>query len=277
MNSFAAIFTALAAAAAPTPIADPALDSLDCPSLRIDFVQILPETIEPQTFRPPNPPFSEVALKQLSRAGQFDPNGLCQYRDANRALAPATPNRVIFFGDSITENWAIADRSLFSGAVLGRGVSAQSTGQMLLRFHQDVIQLNPRVVHIVAGINDAMNPGGAIGVRSNIIAMVELARAHGITVILGTLPPADAFWLAPGVELMPFVAEHNRWLQAYAKHEKIVLVDYRAALVGLDGRFLPGLSNDGLHPNRLGFARMGPLAGKALQTAISSRGKRSAR
>lgn len=166
---------------------------------------------------------------------------------------------------------------MFSGEVLGRGVSAQKTGQMLLRFQQDVIQLKPRVVHIMAGINDAMKPGGATGVRSNIASMVELARAHGITVILGNLTPADSYWLAPGVKLSAFVAEHNRWLQAYASREKIALVDYHAALAGPDGRFLPGLSNDGLHPNRLGFARMGPLAGKALQAALGNRLRQPAR
>lgn len=102
MKALAVVIASLAAATAPTPIADPALDRLDCPSLRVDFVQMLPETIEPQTFRPPDPPFSEDALNQLSRAEQFDPNGLCQYRDANRSQAPTTPDRAIFFGDSIT-------------------------------------------------------------------------------------------------------------------------------------------------------------------------------
>jgi lysophospholipase L1-like esterase len=244
---------------------DPALNALDCPSIRVDFGSILPELIEPRPFTAPNPPFSEAGLKQLRRSAALDPNGLCQYRDANRALLPATKHRVIFLGDSITENWAIAEKSLFVDDVLGRGISAQTTTQMLARFQQDVIDLKPRKVHIIAGINDAMSTGGAVGARANIVSMVELARAHGITVILGTLTPADTFWLAPGVELAPFVAEHNRWLRSYAAREGIALVDYHAALAGPDGQILPGVSNDGLHPNRLGYARMSSLARRALK------------
>ncbi|MFC0588980.1 GDSL-type esterase/lipase family protein [Novosphingobium aquiterrae] len=166
---------------------------------------------------------------------------------------------------------------MFSGEVLGRGVSTQKrrSDATAIPAGCDPAEAARRAHH--GWLNDAMKPGDATGVRSNIASMVELARAHGITLILGNLTPADSYWLAPGVKLMPFVADHNRWLQAYASREKIALVDYHAALAGPDGRFLPGLSNVGLHPNRLGFARMGPLAGKALQAALRNRLRQRAR
>lgn len=239
---------------------DPALAARDCAALRIDFIAMMPEMVQPQAFTPPDPPFSAESLKQLDRAATLDPNGLCQYRDANRALPPASPHRIVFLGDSITEYWALGDPQLFAGDVIDRGVSAQTTGQMLLRFQQDVIALHPQTVHILAGINDAMSAGGPAGTRANIVSMVELARAHGIRVVLGTLTPADTFWLAPGVKLAPLVAEHNAWLRSYAAREHIPLADYHAALAAADGRMQPGLSNDGLHPNRLGYQRMaGPV------------------
>lgn len=253
--------------------ADNPSESLDCAPLKIDFVRMMPEIIEPKPLDPPNPPFNEDDLKRLGAAAERDPNGLCHYRDANRALAAGSHNRVVFFGDSITEYWALADRDLFAGDILDRGVSAQNSSQMLLRFREDVIALHPRAVHILAGINDAMAPNGTLLTRSNIMSMVELARANGIKVILGTLTPADRFWLAPDVALAPFVADHNRWLREYAARERIAFVDYHAALAGPDGRMPASLANDGLHPNRLGYAKMGSLARKVLQQVLPGKRK----
>jgi lysophospholipase L1-like esterase len=252
---------------------DNPLDAVDCATLKIDFVRMLPEIVEPTPFVTPDPPFTPENLKQLAAAGSLDPNGLCHYRDANRALPARTQGRVVFFGDSITEYWSLADRNVFSGAVINRGISAQNTAQMLLRFQHDVIALRPRTVHILAGINDAMASNGTLSTRQNIISMVELARTHGIRVILGSLTPADGFWLAPEVKLAPFVARHNAWLREYAAREHIAFVDYFTPLSTPDAVMKPELSNDRLHPNRLGYAIMAPLVLEALK-ADAKHGKR---
>lgn len=263
----------LAASVAPAIAQDNPLDVVDCATLKIDFVRMLPEIVEPKPFVAPNPPFTPENLKQLAAAGSLDPNNLCHYRDANRALPATTQDRVVFFGDSITEYWGLADRNVFSGDVINRGISAQNTAQMLLRFQHDVIALRPRTVHILAGINDAMASNGTLSTRQNIISMVELARAHGIRVILGSLTPADRFWLAPDVDLAPFVAQYNAWLREYAARERIVFVDYFTPLSTTDGVMKPELANDRLHPNRLGYAILAPLVLEALK-ADTKRGKR---
>lgn len=198
---------------------------------------------------------------------------MCHYREANDALPTTGRNRVVFLGDSITEYWALGDGELFTGEIIDRGVSSQNSSQMLLRFRNDVIALHPSAVHILAGINDALSPNGTLLTRSNIISMVELARANNIKVILGTLPPADRFWLSPEARLAPFVAEHNRWLHEYAAREGITLADYYTQLAGPDGRMPASLANDGLHPNRLGYAKMGPVARKALQQTLREKNR----
>ncbi len=245
-----------------------ALDSLDCATLRVDYVRMMPEMIESKPHVPQDQPFSQADLKQLERSAVLDPNGLCHYRDANRALPVAANGRVVFFGDSITEYWQSGDPELFGKAVLDRGISSQTTNQMMLRFQQDVIALKPRVVHILGGINDAMAPNGTLSTRANIVSMVELARAHGITVILGTLTPADTFWLVPDAKLAPFVAEHNRWLRDYAAREHLILADYYTALASPAGKMPAEWSNDGLHPNRLGYARLAPVVRSALRKTV---------
>jgi lysophospholipase L1-like esterase len=253
------------ASSSPAFATDSPLDLIDCAPLKIDFVRMMPEMVEPKPFVAPDPPFTPENLKQFESSERIDPNGLCQYRDANRSLPPATFDRVVFFGDSITEYWQLGDNELFTGDVIDRGVSAQNTSQMLLRFQHDVIALNPRTVHILAGINDAMHSNGTLLTRQNVVSMVELAKAHGIDVVLGSLTPADGFWLVPDAKLAPFVAQHNAWLRTYAAREKITFVDYFAALAGPDGKIKPEWTNDGLHPNRLGYANMAPLVRQAIK------------
>ncbi|MEQ1548437.1 MAG: GDSL-type esterase/lipase family protein [Chakrabartia sp.] len=241
-----------------------ALDAVDCAALKVDFVRMMPEIIEPKPFISRDPPFTQDNLKQLSMAAELDPNGLCHYRDLNRKLPATTPSRIVFLGDSITEYWAIADPDLFSGEVIGRGISGQNTSQMLLRFQQDVIALQPRTIHIMAGINDAMAANGTLSTRSNIVSMVDLAQSHGIKIVLAALTPADSFWLVPGVKLAPFVADHNIWLRGYAAKMNIGFIDYNAVLATSGGDMERGLANDGLHPNRLGYARMSKLARRVI-------------
>jgi lysophospholipase L1-like esterase len=259
--AFVGLLGASTAAAAKS--LDP-LDAAGCATLRVDFVRLLPDMITPQKLVIPKSPFDQAALDQIAKASEQDPNGLCHYRDANRVLPKATSNRVIFFGDSITEYWALAAPELFKGDVINRGVSAQNTTQMLARFRHDVIDLKPRVVHIMAGINDPMSAGGILSTRSNIMAMVDLARAHRIRVILGSLTPSTGFWLAPGINLAPEIATLNAWLKTYAVREKIMFVDYHTQLAGEAGAIRGDLSNEGLHPNQSGYRLMTPLARHAI-------------
>ena len=138
------------------------------------------------------------------------------YREANAsALAASVATRVVFMGDSITESWALADPVFFDRGVVNRGISGQTTAQMLVRFRADVVALRPKIVHILGGTNDVAGntgPTSAQDFKNNIMSMVEIARANGIDVILGSLPPAAAFYLATGVE----AHDHNQRAQRMA-------------------------------------------------------------
>jgi lysophospholipase L1-like esterase len=195
---------------------------------------------------------------------------LCRYAADNRALA-AQKVRVVFMGDSITDNWIHADKELFSNGVVDRGISGQTTPQMLVRFRADVIALKPRAVHIMAGTNDiAGNTGAATleTVEGNIQTMAELARAHGIKVILASVPPAASFPWSPDKRPVPQIAALNAWLQSYAKENGFPYVDYHAALATPEGAMKPGYASDGVHPTPQGYAVMRPLALAAIARAV---------
>ena len=199
---------------------------------------------------------------------------LCHYAADNAALGPATPERVIFFGDSITELWKMQDPGAFTGEVLDRGVSGQTTAQMLIRYREDVINLHPRVVHIMAGTNDIAGntgPTSIAWIENNIRTMVEQAKANHIRVVLASIPPAARFTWAPALKPTPSIRTVNAWLAAYASEQGLVYVDYYAALNdGQDG-FKPAWTVDGVHPNAAGYAVMDPLAKKAVEQAMSGR------
>jgi lysophospholipase L1-like esterase len=197
---------------------------------------------------------------------------LCRYAGANRAsTASAQKVRVVFMGDSITDNWIRSDAALFSGGLVDRGISGQTTPQMLVRFRADVIALKPQAVHIMAGTNDiAGNTGAATiaTVKGNIQSMAELARAHGIKVILASVPPAAAFPWSPGKRPALQIAAMNLWLRGYAKANGFVYVDYFGALATPDGAMKPGLASDGVHPTAQGYAVMRPLALAAIARTL---------
>ncbi|WP_313433623.1 SGNH/GDSL hydrolase family protein [Novosphingobium sp.] len=187
---------------------------------------------------------------------------LCRYAEANRAIA-AQKVRVVFMGDSITDNWINADPQFFTEGLVDRGISGQTTAQMLVRFRQDVIALKPQAVHIMAGTNDiAGNTGAATmdTVFGNIQSMAELARAHGIKVIIASIPPAAAFPWSPDKRPVPQIAEMNARLAAYARANRFAFVDYHRAMALADGAMKPGLASDGVHPTPAGYAVMRPLA-----------------
>ena len=191
--------------------------------------------------------------------------GLCRYREENKALlASATRPRVVMMGDSITEGWLAADPSIFRNGVVDRGISGQTTAQMLVRFRQDVIDLKPRAVHIMGGTNDIFRDPGPVSadeVMGNIRSMAELARTHQIRVIIGSVLPA-----ANGGAPIAAIAEVNRRLAALAKSEGYAFVDYYSALDKGDGSMAAVDSGDGVHPTEAGYARMRPLAAKAIES-----------
>jgi lysophospholipase L1-like esterase len=227
--------------------------------------------VEPKPHITKTPPASEADRANYMHWSKIDPSGVCRYRLENRSLLPATDHRVIFIGDSITEAWKPSVPSLFTGDVLDRGVSGETTTQMLARFRTDVIDLHPAVVHIMGGINDIASPPGTALTRSNIESMAELARAHGITLILGSVTPSSFFQGSPELKPGPHIVRLDRWLRDYAAKNDLIYVDYYSPLQ--DGKLgiKDGLSNDGLHPNRRGFEAMTPLARAAIANALKKR------
>ena len=193
---------------------------------------------------------------------------LCQYRDANAAvLASGERTDVVFVGDSITEFWMVADPDFFTGGVVGRGISGQTSPQVLLRFYADVVRLRPRLVHILCGGNDiAGNTGPTVpeDYHANISAMIDIAQANGIAVVLGVLPPAKAFAWVPTVDPVPWVLKLNAWLEQTARDRGVALADYRPALAGADGTIRPDYTRDGVHPVSAGYAAMRPIALEAI-------------
>ena len=212
-----------------------------------------------------------------------DFGGLFRYAAANAALAAPKPGeaRVVFFGDSITDNWS---KPAFGGFFPGkpyvnRGISGQTTAQMLLRFRADVIELRPRAVVILAGTNDIAGNAGPVTldqVQDNLASMADLAHAHGIEVVLASLlPVSDDKKDASGQPVVrtrqrptATIRELNRWLAAYAAQNGHVYLDYFAATADASGVLRPELNDDGLHPNARGYAVMAPLAEKAIAAAL---------
>ncbi len=186
--------------------------------------------------------------------------GLCRFRADNDALiGTGVKPRLVFMGDSITENWLLGDPNLFGSDMVNRGISAQTTPQMLLRFRNDVVDLNPEMVHILAGTNDIAGNTGPLRAedfKNNIRSMVELAKANDIKVILGSIPPAAVFSWQPAVNPVPRVRELNGWLQNFAAEKDLGYIDYFTALSGPGGELRSELGNDGVHPNRDGYVIM---------------------
>jgi lysophospholipase L1-like esterase len=199
--------------------------------------------------------------------------GLCRYRAENAALRHPTTPRVVFMGDSITEFWKLAHPEFFIEGYLDRGVSGQTSAQMLVRFRQDVIDLRPAVVHIMAGTNDFAGNGGPTtleAIKANISSMVDLATANDVRVVLASVPPAGAFpWRPSVIEPAQHIVELNEWLRRFAKERNLIYVDYHEPLADERDAMKQTFSNDGVHPNRDGYLVMEPLARRALDQALA--------
>ena len=200
--------------------------------------------------------------------------GLSNYREDNaRLAAPAAgEKRVVFLGDSITAGWG-ADGNFFPGRpYLNRGISGQTTAQMLVRFRQDVIRLQPAVVVILAGTNDIAGNGGPVTVEAiedNLQSMAELAGGHGIRVVFSSVLPVLDYPWRPGLHPADKISALNRWIAAYCAQHQLVYLDYYSAMVDQGGGMRPDLSGDGVHPAKAGYALMAPLVENAIHQALN--------
>jgi lysophospholipase L1-like esterase len=204
---------------------------------------------------------------------------LGRYRAENAALAPAGAGeqRVVFFGDSITDGWGRrADTGdFFPGKpYVNRGISGQTTPQMVVRFRQDVINLRPAAVVILAGTNDVAGNTGPMTpemTEDNFRSMIDLAKANGIRVIVASITPAADFPWRKGLAPGPKIKALNNWLQGYCVNHSVTYLDYYTALVGEDGGMKEGTSFDGVHPNAKGYAIMAPLAQAAIDKTLGGK------
>ena len=218
----------------------------------------------------PAPPLTQSQL--LLKLDDFA--GLHRYAAANATLAPMEKGRIVFFGDSITDAWVRNGGKFFPGKpYVNRGISGQTTPQMLVRFRQDVIDLHPEAVVILAGTNDiAGNTGPSTleMIEDNLTSMAELAHANGIHVILASVLPAADYPWRKGLEPAPKIKALNQWIADYCAQKKFTYLDYYTAMAGPDGGMKPGISIDGVHPNAAGYAIMEPLAETAIAKAMKS-------
>jgi lysophospholipase L1-like esterase len=199
---------------------------------------------------------------------------LARYRDQNRELkASGARVDVVFLGDSITEGWLQKAPAFFSTGRVCRGISGQTTPQLLLRFRQDVIDLQPRAVHIMAGTNDiAGNTGPSTlkMIQDNFLGMSDIAIANGMHLILASIPPASDFPWRPGLPTVAPIGAMNAWLKDYATRTRATFADYSAVLSDGNGAMRDGMSFDHVHPTEAGYAAMGPVAEAALRRALSA-------
>jgi lysophospholipase L1-like esterase len=199
---------------------------------------------------------------------------LARFKDADAALAApaAGESRVVFMGDSITQGWKL-DVSFPGKPYINRGISGQTSPQMLVRFRQDVIDLQPKVVVILAGTNDVAGNTGPMTLEqseSNLASMADLAQANGIRVVLCSVTPSADFPWHPGLEPAQKIAVLNAWIRGYAAAKGYVYVDYYSALKDDRGGLPPALSKDGVHPLPAGYAVMAPLAEAGIEKALNS-------
>jgi acyl-CoA thioesterase I len=236
----------------------------------------LPETKAPAATQaaPAPAPVDDWKVKH-DRQLKEDWPWLGHFKDANAKLAPpaAGENRVVFMGDSITEGWKIeGPEGSFPGKpYINRGISGQTTPQMVLRFRQDVIDLKPKVVVILAGTNDIAGNTGVETleqIEGYLESMAELAAANHIRVVLCSILPAYDYPWDPGLTPAPKIVALNAWLRAYAAEHGHVYVDYHAAMKDARDGLPASLSGDGVHPNPAGYAVMAPLAEAGIEMAL---------
>ncbi len=217
---------------------------------------------------------ASVDAQQAISTAPTDWAGLGRFRDSNVLLPPPARGeiRVVFYGNSITAGWARFFPSMFPGrAYVNRGISGQTTPQMLVRFRQDVISLKPKVVVILGGTNDiAGNTGPSTleMIEDNIQSMTEIARANGIRVVLSSVLPVYDYKWRPGLQPAGKIVALNSWIKTFAANAGAVYVDYHSAMKDARDGFRSDLTYDGVHPTEAGYRVMSPLVEKAIAQAL---------
>ena len=240
--------------------------------------QVWAQTNAPITNQPVNQPAVSSEAKQIQhmRAQLADWAALDRYRSDNAALPPASTGeqRVVFFGDSITDGWGrwAGTGSFFPGKpYVNRGISGQTTPQMLVRFQQDVVHLHPAAVVILAGTNDiAGNTGPSTPemIEDNFTSMALIAKQSGIKVVLASITPVFVYPWKPEVQPVAEIRELNEWLRHLCASNGYTYLDYSSSMSDAKGAMLPGYSVDGVHPTAKGYAVMAPLAERAIAQAL---------
>ena len=235
------------------------------------FAQVAPPPPDPPSAPAAPDPAKQIATMQ---AKLNDWPQLARYRDANVSLPPAAgEKRVVFYGDSITDAWARKPEQFFPGKpYVGRGISGQTTPQMVVRFQQDVVHLKPAVVVILAGTNDiAGNTGPSTPemIEDNFMSMLAIARANSIRMVVASILPADHYNWRPEAQPAELIKAMNVRLKALCEHEHLVYLDYYSTMANAKGGLDPELAADGVHPTAKGYAVMAPLAEKAIADALA--------
>lgn len=263
-----------AQAQAPLPVAQ-MTDSPCPPPPPRPSREMIDAMLKPGAKPPPTPAAEDEKLQEYLKKHAEDLardyGDLCHYKSVNAAFLKGSHPKSVFMGDSITEAWGVGDPSLFTLGVVDRGISGQTSPQMLVRFYQDVVALHPRAVHIMAGTNDVAGntgPNSPDDFKNNIRAMVDLSRSHHIQVVLASILPAERFPWRPDIHPVTQIRQLNEWLRQYAAQHQLIYADYYSSLTTASGAFRPELSNDGVHPNSNGYAAMRPIADAALRKAM---------
>lgn len=230
----------------------------------------------PQSVVATQPPLTPAEQRRAAAEALFhsDWANLERYRAENAALGPprSGEQRVVFMGNSITEGWAKHFAAMFPGKpYIGRGISGQTTPQMLVRFRQDVIALRPAVVVILAGTNDIAGNTGAATlemIQDNLVSMVELAKANGIRVVLSSVLPAYRYPWKPELQPAAQIVEMNAWMKRFAAVNDVTYVDYHTAMSDERHGLRSEFSDDGVHPNEAGYRAMAPRVERAIAMAL---------
>ena len=243
--------------------------------MRICYALALSAAVWAQAPSPAPAPITPPPLRAAASLIN-DYGNTARYAADNEKVPPPAPGeeRVVFMGDSITDAWGRGVKAPFfpGKPYINRGISGQTTAQMLLRFYPDVIALKPKAVVFLAGTNDI---GGNLGpvtlesIENNLAAMADIARANGIRVVIAALTPVCDYHRPQTAQRPPEkILALNQWIKDYSARNRYVFLDYFSATVDDKGFFKADITNDGLHPNEAGYAIMAPLAQKAIDQAL---------
>ncbi len=237
------------------------------------FALMIPMSIFAQTPAPDSTEALKQQIERMQKRMQDWPQ-INRYRDANEKVPSPekSENRVVFLGDSITDNWKL-DEYFPEKPFINRGISGQTTPQMLIRIRPDVIALKPRVVVILAGTNDIAGNTGPMTlemIQDNYASIAELARANGIRVVFSSILPVHDYGKIKATEKRSpeLILKLNQWLKNYCAANGHIYLDYFSKMVDEKGMLKADLANDGLHPNAEGYKAMAPLAEAAINLAL---------